>query len=72
MLIALIMQNSNCEVRRQANRAIINLLPSNANMPLFKSRYVGVVGEKQRLRHEMRALFEETIASSKYKFLFNM
>mmetsp|Transcript_2740 Transcript_2740/g.3108 ORF Transcript_2740/g.3108 Transcript_2740/m.3108 type:complete len:1037 (+) Transcript_2740:792-3902(+) len=62
-LIDLVMHSSNIEVRRQATRALVNLGPEEDNM-LSVGRYVGVNGEKQRLRHEMRALYEKTCVTA--------
>lgn len=59
-VLNILMTNANTEVRRQANRALLTLLPPCSQVPAFKSRYVGVAGERQRLRHDMRSLLEST------------
>ena len=59
-VLSILMTNANPEVRRQANRALLTLLPPSCQIPAFKSRYVGVAGERQRLRHDMRNLLEST------------
>jgi len=55
--------HSSVEVRRQSFRGISNLTCTEMNQSLGDiCKYSGINGEQQRLRHEMRKLFEETLA----------
>lgn len=61
-LIKLVLEHSNLDVRRQATRAIFNLHPQGKHhrTHLLLTPYAGQSGEAQRLRHDMRALFQLT------------
>mmetsp|Transcript_9793 Transcript_9793/g.17246 ORF Transcript_9793/g.17246 Transcript_9793/m.17246 type:complete len:1197 (-) Transcript_9793:84-3674(-) len=63
-LAKIVLEHPNLEVRRQAARAVYNLSPQgNQRRQMMLSPYAGVAGEQQRIRHDMRALFQMTIQS---------
>ncbi|GBG32153.1 Importin subunit alpha-8 [Hondaea fermentalgiana] len=65
MLVGIVLTHHSLEVRRQAARAVFNLTPPcNRRGQMVLTPYAGVAGEQQRVRHEMRALFETVLAAN--------
>jgi len=64
LLVHIVLNHHSLEVRRQAARAVFNLTPPGKRRgQMILTPYAGIAGEQQRVRHEMRALFEIVLQS---------
>lgn len=72
-LVEIVLTHRSLEVRRQAARAVFNLTPQcNRRGQMVLTSYAGIEGEQQRVRHEMRSLFENVLSLNVHNKLYEL